>query len=89
MYLDGGSGVEASCQQLSSLDGHRCQLPLALQNVSDGVDVRHVGLLLIVHWNFSVPGTTNHSGCKIQEASIILIVHTVLNKNSSLFSAAY
>ena len=56
MYLEGGPGVEAPCQQLAGLDGHGRQLPLALQDVADGVDVRHVGLLLVVHGDLPVPG---------------------------------
>lgn len=55
-YLDLGAAVEASCQQLPGLDGHRRQLPLFVQNVSNGVDVGHAGLLLIIHWNLSIPG---------------------------------
>lgn len=48
-YLEFGAPEQASCQQLASLDGYRCQLPLAFQNVSNGVDVGHIGLLFIVH----------------------------------------
>lgn len=55
VHLDGRSPVEASCQQLAGLDGDRCELPLGFQDVSDGVDVGHVGLLFIVHWDFSIP----------------------------------
>lgn len=55
-YLEFGAPVQASCQQLASLDGYRCQLPLVFQNVSNGVDMGHIGLLFIVHWNFSIPG---------------------------------
>lgn len=55
-HLEFGAPVQASCQQLAGLDGYRRQLPLAFQNVSNGVDVGHIGLLLIVHWNFSIPG---------------------------------
>lgn len=55
-HLEFGAPVQASRQQLAGLDGDRRQLPLAFQNVSNGVDVGHIGLLLIVHWNFSIPG---------------------------------
>ena len=54
-YLECCSSIEASCQQLASLDGNRCQLPFALQNVSNGINVGHVGLLFIIHWNLSSP----------------------------------
>lgn len=55
IYLDFGAGVQASRQQLPGLDSDRCQLPLFVQNVSNGVDVGHAGLLFIIHWNFSIP----------------------------------
>lgn len=48
-HLEFGAPVQASCQQLAGLDGYRRQLQLAFQNVSNGVDVGHIGLLLIVH----------------------------------------
>ena len=55
MYLELPPPVEASCQQSSGLDGDRRQLPLPLQDVSDGVDVRNVGLLLVAHRDLSCP----------------------------------
>lgn len=55
VYLECCAPIKAACQQLASLDGYRRQLPLVLKNVTDGVDVRHVGLLFIVDWNFSIP----------------------------------
>lgn len=54
IYLDFRAAVEASGQQLPGLDGHRCQLPLFFQNVSNGVDVGHTGLLFIIHWHLSI-----------------------------------
>lgn len=54
IYLDFRAAVQASCQQLPGLDGDRCQLPLFFQNVSNGVDVGHTGLLFVVDWNFSI-----------------------------------
>lgn len=55
LHLEFSACVEASSQQLASLDGHRRQLPLALQNVPNGVDVGYAGLLFIVHWDLSIP----------------------------------
>lgn len=54
-HLDFGASVQASRQQLPGLDGHRRQLPLVLQNVSDGVDVGNTGLLFIIHGNLPIP----------------------------------
>lgn len=62
-YLERCALVEAPCQQLASLDGDRRQLQLALQNVPDGVDVGHIGLLFIVHRNLPIPGWWEQSSC--------------------------
>lgn len=53
--LEFGACEEAARQQFACLNGDRCQLQLALQNVSDGVDMRNIGLLLVIYRNFSIP----------------------------------
>ncbi len=42
-------------QEAAGLNGHRSQFQFAVQNVADGVDVRYVGLLLLVGDHFAVP----------------------------------
>lgn len=61
IYLGLGAAVQAPCQQLPGLDGYRRQLPLVLQDVSNGVDVGHIGLLLIIHWNLSISADAQRS----------------------------
>lgn len=54
--LEFGACKQATCQQSACLNGDRCQLQLALQDVPDGVDVGNIGLLLIIDRDFSIPG---------------------------------
>lgn len=61
IYLDFRAAIQASCQQLPGLDGYRRQLPLVFQNVSNGVDVGYIGLLLIIHWNLSISADPQRS----------------------------
>lgn len=56
------SSVQSASQKFPGLNGHRSQLPLPLQDVSNGVDVRNAGLLLIVHWDLPVPGRRIRKG---------------------------
>ena len=49
----GGAGVEQSgCEESSSLDGQRGEFVHATDNVTNGVDVRDVSLL-INHWDIA------------------------------------
>ncbi|TNN78571.1 hypothetical protein EYF80_011166 [Liparis tanakae] len=84
-YLERCALVEAPGQQLASLDGDRRQLPLALQNVPDGVDVGHIGLLFIVHRNLPIPGsesTDKRFIINIQTAKSSVCVDRYDNSNS-------
>lgn len=57
-HLDSGTTVQPLGQQPSCLDGHGGELQLPLQNVTDGIDVRHVGLLFLCDRYFSSPANS-------------------------------
>mmetsp|Transcript_16225 Transcript_16225/g.63268 ORF Transcript_16225/g.63268 Transcript_16225/m.63268 type:complete len:268 (-) Transcript_16225:507-1310(-) len=52
--------VQALCEELASLDGHGRELQLAVEDVTDGIDVRHVGLL-VLGGNLAVLGVCLHA----------------------------
>ncbi len=59
------SSEQAASQKFPGLNGHRRELPLPLQDVADGIDVRNVGLLLVVHWDLPVPGRRIRKGLNV------------------------
>ena len=54
-YIELAVSKESLCQQLPRLDGQWCQLVLALQHVTDGVDVWHIRLLIDC-WDVAIAG---------------------------------
>jgi len=50
----GTASRQSSSQKRASLNGNWSQLKTAVKHVTDGVDVRHIGLLLLIHSELSV-----------------------------------
>mmetsp|Transcript_38610 Transcript_38610/g.92226 ORF Transcript_38610/g.92226 Transcript_38610/m.92226 type:complete len:313 (+) Transcript_38610:377-1315(+) len=65
VHLLGRPSEEPSAQQLASLDGHRGELRLALDDIANGKDVRDAGLVSIIHINLAALGVVGQT-CGLQ-----------------------
>lgn len=83
--LEFGACEEAPRQQFACLNGDRCQLQLALQNVPNGVDMRNIRLLLVVNRNFSIPVKQTETNKKINT----LQTQDTFDESNYIFAAVF